>query len=351
MSRSNVLPGLGRICEETKRVSRILQLIQIITARPDRYHRRDLAARFEISERMIQKDLDVIRHGLKLPLTPSPSGYRFDQLPRLPAVGFDFAEAVSLLLAVEAGRRNTGIGTPDLDTAVERVRGLFPPEFARRMSELGRLGKKYKAEEKPVTGEHRWQMLALLERAIVEARKVRIRYSTSSRGGEESIRIIHPYHLLPFVRSWHLVAHCERRDRVLTFKVDRIRRADPLSDRFEIPHDFSLDDHLGDGWGLMSGRGEQATDVELLFEPEAGRWVSEERWHKSQTVEILTDGAVRFGLHLPITPDFVSWILYYGWRVEVMSPHELRDRVAEEHRRAADRYHISDGTSLSRRIQ
>ncbi|MGC8492581.1 MAG: helix-turn-helix transcriptional regulator [Syntrophobacteraceae bacterium] len=334
MERSGVLPGLGRIYEETKRISRILELIRIINARPDRYRRRDLAARFEISERMIQKDLDVIRNGLKLALGRSAEGYRFEEVPKLPAVGFSFAEAVSVLLAVEAGRANTGIGALDLDAAVERLLGLFPPEFASRVSSLGKAG----ARRKPVSGRHRPQMLAFLQRAVLEGRKIRIRYSTSSRDAQESLRIVHPYHLLSYVRSWHLVAYCEKRGRPLTFKVDRIRRAEPLSERFEIPADFSLEEHIGDGWGIMSGKGEEAQEVELLFEPEAGRWVSEEEWHKSQKVETLPDGSVRFRLRLPITPDFVNWILYYGSRVEVVSPEGLRERVAGEHRRAAERY-------------
>jgi predicted DNA-binding transcriptional regulator YafY len=337
-----VLPRLGRPYQETRRISRILELIQIITALPGRCRRRDLAARFEISERMIQKDLDVIRNGLKLTLGRSAEGYRFDDLPRLPAVGFSFAEGISLLLAVEAGRRNTGIGTADLEAAIGRLRGLFPPEFIRRTHELGRGA----AKGKPVSAEHRPQMLALLQRAVLEGRKVRIRYSTSSRGGEENIRIVHPYHVLSYVRSWHLVAYCERREKVLTFKVDRIRKAELLSERFEVPFDFSLEDHIGDGWGVMGSHGEEATDVELLFDPEAGRWVSEEKWHKSQTFEVQQDGSVRFRLHLPITPDFVSWILYYGSRVEVVIPAELRDRVAEEHQRAADRYGVGDERSI-----
>ncbi len=70
--------------------------------------------------------------------------------------------------------------------------------------------------------------------------------------------------------------------------------------------------------------------------------MSEEKWHKSQAFEVQPDGSVRFRLHLPITPDFVSWVLYYGSRVEVVIPVELRDRVAEEHQRAADRYRVGD---------
>lgn len=328
-------PGLGRPFEESKRIGRVLELIQLITASPNRYRRRDLAERFEVSERMIQKDLDLIRHALKLELSRSLDGYSFKKLPRLPVVGFGFAEAFSLLLAVEVARANSGIETSDLENAVERLRGLFPPELPDRFRRWNRpLAMKERA-----SGSHRARMLKLLQQAVLEKRKVHIVYRTSSRGGAESLRVVRPYHLLPYVRSWHLLAHCERRSAILTFKVDRIRKAETLNEHYSIPSDFCPEDHVGIGWGLISGEKENAEDVELLFEPEAGRWVSEEQWHQSQDAETLESGFVRLRLRLPITPDFVSWILYYGSRVEVVKPQSLRDRVGEEHRRAAERYH------------
>ncbi len=327
-------PGLGRPYEETKRIGRVLELIQLITTGPNRYRRRDLAERFEISERMIQKDLDLIRNALKLDLTRSLEGYCFKDLPRLPAVGFTFTEAISLLLAVETARWSTGVEAADLEAAIWRIHGLFPPEFREQLRGVGRPA----PIRKQGPGSRRAQMLALLQRALLHRCKVRIRYSTSSRGGEESLRVVRPYHLLPYVRSWHLIAYCERRRKVLTFKVDRIRKAEPLSERYAIPSDFDLENHLGLGWGLMDGQGGEPVEVELLFEPEAGRWVSEEHWHKTQHTEILASGHVRFQVHLPITPDFVSWVLYYGPRVEVLKPQTLRERVTEELHRAVQRY-------------
>lgn len=327
-------PGLGRPYEETKRIGRVLELIQLIITGPNRYRRRDLAERFEISERMIQKDLDLIRNGLKLDLSRSLNGYCFKDLPRLPAVGFTFSEAIALLLAVEAARRSSGVDATDLEAAIRRIHGLFPRELAEQLLGLGRPA----TIRHPGPGSCRAQMLTLLQGALLHRCKVRIRYSTGSRGGTESLRIVRPYHLLAYVRSWHLVAYCERRRKVLTFKVDRIRKGESLSERYTIPSDFNLEDYLGLGWGLMDGQRGEPEDVVLLFEPEAGRWVSEEQWHKTQQVEKLPSGFVRFRLHLPVTPDFVAWILYYGPRVEVLKPQTLRDRVADEHRRAAQRY-------------
>ena len=98
---SDTLTSSGRP-EDIKRVARILNIVQMIATAPRRYLRRDLSTHFEITERMIQKDLEVIRHGLLLPLEHAPEGYFFEKMPRLPTLQYTFAEALALLLAVQA---------------------------------------------------------------------------------------------------------------------------------------------------------------------------------------------------------------------------------------------------------
>jgi len=318
--------------EETKRTSRILEIVQIIATAPQRYLRCDLASRFEVSERMIQKDLDIIRHGLKLLLLHSPEGYYFEQMPRLPALQCTFAEALALLLAVQAARHVSGVGSAELAAAVARLEASFPPEFAPLLRQ---------ATAEPVVTvqrEHRQQMLMLLNRALIEGRKVRMVYETRSRGGAVSERVVRPYHVMPYVRSWQLVAYCERRETELMFKVDRIQEATLLDERYSIPADFDLDAYMGATWGLMRGEAGEPVDVVLRFGAEAGRWVAEEYWHPSQQVEEQPDGSVLFRLHVAVTPEFVNWLLYYGSRVEVLKPGELREWVADEHRKAAEMY-------------
>lgn len=324
-------PGLGQPLEEIKRTARILELVQIIAVAPHRYLRRDLAARFEVSERMIQKDLDVIRHALKLPLSHSPEGYAFDEVPRLPALQYSFSEALALLLAVQAAREVSGIGSAELGAAVARLEALFPPEFTPLLRQL--------VSQPVLTAgrEHRQQMLMLLNQALVRQRKVRMVYETRSRGGTASERVVRPYYIMPYVRSWQLIAYCEHRKTELMFKVDRIREATLLEDEpYTIPDDFDLGEYMGATWGLMRGEAGEPVDVVLRFEGEAGHWVAEEEWHPSQTVEAQGDHLL-FRLHIAITPEFVSWLLYYGSRVEVIRPPSLRERVAAEHRRAVEK--------------
>jgi predicted DNA-binding transcriptional regulator YafY len=64
--------------------------------------------------------------------------------------------------------------------------------------------------------------------------------------------------------------------------------------------------------------------------------VAEEQWHHSQRSETLPDGHVRVTFYVGITPEMVSWLLYYGSRVRVTAPAWLGERVREEHRKATE---------------
>ena len=323
-------PQLGRSLEELKRVSRILEIVQLIAGAPRRYLRRDLAARYELSERMLQKDLVVIRHGLSLSLKHSREGYYFEHMPHLPALQYTFSEALSLLLAVQAARQVSGINSSELAAAVARLEALFPSEFEPILRPI------FTPPALTAERKHRQEMLMLLHKARLEQRKVKIVYETSSRGGAISERVVRPYHLMPYVRSWQLIAYCERRDKVLMFKVVRIHKATLLDERYHIPPDFNLEDYLGMTWGLLRGQASEPQDIVLHFDAQAGRWVVEEYCHSSQKVEKQEDGSILLRLHVAITPEFINWLLYYGKRVKVLAPQELREQLAEEHRLAAE---------------
>ena len=322
--------------QEIRRTSRILQIVHLIALRPGRYRARDLAQQFEISDRMVKKDIQIIRHGLRLALRPSRRGYYFEETPQLPAVAYSFTEALALVQAAQVSRQVAGISSADLAAAVARLVALFPPEFGNLLQKLsGR-------PRITVEGRHRQAMLGLLNRSLLEGRKLEIVYRTARRRGNVSERVVHPYHIMPHVRSWQLIAYCEKRQDVIMFKVDRIRKATLLEESYEIAGGFDLDAYMGDAWGVMRPEGQPPEEVELHFAPDAGRWVAEEYWHRSQRVEELADGSVVFRLTIAVTPDFVNWILYYGSKVEVMKPDHLRETVAAEHRLAAERYQYAE---------
>jgi predicted DNA-binding transcriptional regulator YafY len=65
------------------RLARVLQIVAAIATEPGRWTRTDLAERFDISERMITKDLSIIRRALGLALghEEPDGGYYFVREP------------------------------------------------------------------------------------------------------------------------------------------------------------------------------------------------------------------------------------------------------------------------------
>ena len=315
--------------DQIRRTARVLDMVQQIAVRSRYWTRKKLAEHYELGERMIQKDLGLIRVRLGLPLRNDGDGYYFEHLPHLPTTAYSFSEALALLTAARAAQAIPGVNSAELAAAIARLEALFPDTLRPMLREATE-----KLPSQAAAGQ-RQTMLAILHRAWIERRQVRIAYATGSREGEIGQRVVEPYHILPHGRSWHLIAFDHKRKEVLQFKVDRVRAAVLLDTTYVIPADFDVDAYLGHSWGIMRGAAGEPETVELLFEPEAGRWVAEEHWHKSQQSEVLPDGRVRVTFFVGITPEMVSWLLYYGARAQVVAPAWLRERVAEEHRRAA----------------
>lgn len=329
ISADRIAPHGGRD-DQIRRIARVLEIIQQIAAAPGHWSRRTLAEYHEIGERMIQKDLELIRVRLRLRLERDGGAYSFATLPHLPTLNYTLSEALALVAAVRAAQAMPGINSADLAAAVARLESIFPDDLRPLLRQA--------TEQLPTEAERgrRHVMLALLHRAWVERRRVRMKYLTGSREGEINERIVEPYHIMPYMRAWYLVAYDHRRAAVLDFKLDRILSARLLDETYTIAPDFDIDDYLGDNWGIMRDAGPPAEAIVLLFAPAAGRWVAEEQWHKSQQAETLPDGRVRVAFFVSATPEMLRWLMYYGADVRVERPEWLRQQVHEAHRRACE---------------
>jgi proteasome accessory factor B len=176
-------------------------------------------------------------------------------------------------------------------------------------------------------------VLAALEQAMAERRKVAIRYVSASRHQAVTERIIAPYHLMPYERSWQVVAQDSLRGDVRMFKLDRIRTAELTNEGYEIPGDFDLEAYLGDQWGVLRGEAERPERVVLRFSERAAPWVMDDRLHASQRIEELPDRGLRLSYYCGITHELVRWVLSFGGDAVVEEPEGLREAVVKEAKR------------------
>jgi len=197
-----------------------------------------------------------------------------------------------------------------------------------------------RAAERVQTHQDGLGQVAVLE-AVAEGwatqRKVRVEYR-SPRTGSLRERVIHPYAVEPTAGGMYVIGHDEWAQDIRTFKLERLERAQVLEESFTLPEGLNLEPHLASSWGIMTGPG--LTDVVLRFAPSATPHVRERRWHPSQKLEVQPDGSCVLRVRVSEPLEMQPWIRSWGAQVEVLEPSSLRERIAEEWRRAAGVYGV-----------
>ena len=317
-------------------MERMLELDRAIRA-GEYPNARIIADRLQVAPRTVQRDFEFLKERLLAPLVfvRGRNGYAYsDAGYRLPSVLLTEGELVAILIAERALRQFRGTPfAPDLERAFGKIQfGLRDPVRV----DLGRLSESYSFHS-PTCLPFDPSLFMTLSGAISNCRRLRLDYWTASRG-EQSRRVVDPYHLANVEGEWYLIAWCHTRQRVLTFAPSRIRGVESLDESFEIPSDFKIDVYLRDSMSVMRGNPGEIHHARIRFWGLAARFVAERTWHPSQTTESRADGSLIVGLTLSSLIEVERWVLSWGSEAEVLEPAELRARVAKHARDSHARY-------------
>jgi predicted DNA-binding transcriptional regulator YafY len=168
--------------------------------------------------------------------------------------------------------------------------------------------------------------VALIERALLERRRLDMRYYSMSRD-EENRRQLDPYHLTVFDGGFYLVGYCHWRKAERIFAVERIRELRMLAPRFTVGPGFDAEEYLKHAWGIVKG---EIVPVKVIFSSGVARYIRERLWHPTQTFRELPDGRLAMSLRVADTLEVRRWILGYGAEAEVVEPAGLREALRKE---------------------
>jgi predicted DNA-binding transcriptional regulator YafY len=297
-----------------------------------------------ISRATLKRDLAYLRDRLNAPIIHDrdAGGYRFDHVtPRvggqyeLPGLWFS-AEEIHALLTMQhllVNLDSGGLLGPHIRPLLSRLTALLgsadnPAEEIVRRIRIESVG----AREFPL--DH----FQAVGSALLRRKRLVIDYYAKGRD-ELTQREISPQRLVHYRNNWYLDAWCHVRDDLRSFAVDSIRRTEILKKPARNVSEKRLNEVLGAGYGIFSGK--DVRWATLLFSPGRSRWVACERWHPGQKGRFLEDG--RYELRVPYSsdPELLMDILKYGADCTVVSPDELKSRVAGEIRKMANAYEAS----------
>jgi predicted DNA-binding transcriptional regulator YafY len=79
-------------------------------------------------------------------------------------------------------------------------------------------------------------------------------------------------------------------------------------------------------------RGGEPLEIRLRISPPASAWVGGRRWHSTQKLKTLENGALQLFMRCLVTDSLVRWILQMGGNVKVEAPEDLRVLVVKNAR-------------------
>ena len=123
------------------------------------------------------------------------------------------------------------------------------------------------------------------------------------------------------------------------FAIERFTEAEHLrAHTFAMPADFELADILHGAFGPHLPDEDGPHEILVEFAADKAAYLTSRKWHGSQRIEVMPDGAVRVSMRLPALSPVRSWVLEWGAAARALAPAKLGDAIGDEAQQTAERY-------------
>ncbi|WP_225096302.1 YafY family protein [Streptomyces sp. CoH27] len=189
-----------------------------------------LAARFEVSTRTVQRDLQALMEaGVPVRTTSGRGGgWSIDPAMTLPPVRFTAGEAAALVAALAVADASAPY-TGAVRTASQKIAASMTGPASTAAQQLA-------ARIVALPTRTVESVRTAVEQALTDGTVLRLSYVDAA--GQESDRAVEPAGLLTADGKWYLIAWCRTRQAGRGFRLDRITAAAPTGEQAR-PHDLA----------------------------------------------------------------------------------------------------------------
>lgn len=156
---------------------------------------------------------------------------------------------------------------------------------------------------------------------------------------------IEPYCVKLFERRWYVICHTSEKkskddNGMRTFSLDQISNLKVMQTTFDLPEGFRAEDYFKDVYGITTGMNGPLQTIELQVDNDRAHYFRALPLHHSQKelVEKKDDEHSYFTYELRPSNDFYQALVHHAEHVEVISPQEVREEMAEKVRAMAEKY-------------
>jgi predicted DNA-binding transcriptional regulator YafY len=313
--------------------TRLLTLIMLLQRQPNQ-KAADLAAELDVSVRTLHRYFEMLDEmGIPIYAERGPyGGFSLVRGYKMPPLMLSPEESVAVALGTGMVEELWGqLYREPARGALAKMENVLPEEQRQEVA--------WARRSLVATGMHRSDLDAVaptlekLRRAVREHRRVSMNYRSGNTPHPEC-REIDPFALVHRWGWWYVVAFCQLRQEMRTFRVDRMDAASLTDQVFTIPADFDIQAYLASEW-----KGQPQIRVLMCFAPEGAHLALYNRaqW---ESLQEQPDGSVLVTMSVPDLHWAAGTALAYGPLVTVVEPEALRQMVAEWARAIVEQYNV-----------
>lgn len=169
---------------------------------------------------------------------------------------------------------------------------------------------------------------AIITQALLEGRRVSVVYQPRNKKNSQTY-VANPLGLVVRDHVIYLVCTLWDYADLKQLVLHRIHSAEIMDEAATWPEGFNLDDYIAQGefgWPAASGK---TIDLVVDFSPGASVTLRERPLARTQKMEDLPEGGVRFSATVPDTREIRAWLRSFGAEVEVVAPAGLRAEMEQ----------------------
>lgn len=287
-------------------INRLFEIVYILLSKKI-VTAKELAERFEVSERTVYRDIDTLSSaGIPIYATQGKGGgiSLLDHFILNKSV-LSENEQNEILFALQS---LTVMQNPETDKVLSKLSSLFQKNNINWIEvDLSPWG-----SNKSKTCE-----FTILKNAILNHQVIMFYYFNTA--GEKSSRRVEPVKLMYKVNAWYLQGFCLTRNEYRTFKISRMSNVEMSPEIFvNRPQEKLLKDQTEESSKIW-------IDVQLQIAPEGAYRVFDEFDEKEITKN--RDGSFTVTASLPESDWLFHYILSFGTYAEVLAPQNIREKI------------------------
>lgn len=305
------------------KIDRLLSIVTYLLNR-DIVSGKQLAEKFEVSERTIQRDIDSINMaGIPIvSIRGANGGYQILDTYKLSKQPMNSNDIDSISLALEG--LYSVFGDEKISDTLEKVKSTKSKSSERNII----IDFSVVKENKKIM-----EFLKRIDEAIIK--KIKIKFSYTTANNYQTERIVEPVILKYAWYTWYLVAYCEEKETYRIFKLIRMNNLEitdiSCEDRGEL--DIEL------FYKIMNNDKRKTLDVILKCKKNLVTLVSEYlgniQWEEKD--DDFCEGRITV---IEEERMWFAFLLSFGDEIEIIEPKSLKEKLIKHSKKIIDKYEI-----------